>query len=167
MKYAAVFLIVALTLTLGALAAFDRIETAASANELAAGSAFPPGDTLPAPPFPSPLVPRHVDYARFAAADSAWRVEHARRYSVADLRERGDGKPTARQLMQDRVFEYTHHGHSHSAIAELERWVAVHPRDGGALLSLARLLNADGQASSAIARYRQVLQLGGAISGPE
>ena len=168
MKYAAVFLIVALALTLGALAAFDRIEAGARADALAAAEpAFPPGDTLPSAAVASPLSPTHVDYSRFAAADSAWRVEHAHQYTIAELRERGDGKPSARQLMQDRVFEYTKHGRRGPAIAELERWVREHPHDAGALLSLARLLNADGQSDAAVARYRQVLSLGGTIQSPE
>lgn len=168
MKYAAVFLIVALVLTLGALAAFDRIEAGARADALAAAEpAFPPGDTLPSAAVPSPLAPTRVDYTRFAAADSAWRVEHAHQYTIAELQQRGNGKPTARQLMQDRVFEYTKHGRRAAAIADLERWVAEHPHDASALLSLARLLNADGQADAAVARYRQVLSLGGAIQEPE
>jgi hypothetical protein len=160
MKYAAMFLAVALALTLGAIATFDHIEAAAHASAVAAQSSFPPGDTLPAPSVASPVKPTLSDYTAFAAADSAWRAEHARRYSIADLQRRGDGKPTARDLMHDRVFEYTKHGRRRAAIAELERWVARHPHDSGALLSLARLLNADGQADAAIARYRQLLALG-------
>ena len=167
MKYAAVFLIVALTLTLGALATFDRIEGAARATAAAAAPTFPPGDTLPAAAVASPVMPTGADYASFAAADSAWRAAHARRYSIDELRRRGDGRRTARELMQDRVFEYTKHGRRQSAITELERWVARHPRDSGALLSLARLLNAAGQTDAAIARYRQVLKLGGPIQGAE
>lgn len=168
MKYAAIFLVAALTLTLGALATFDHIESASRANAVAAQPMFPLGDTLePAPGVASPVIPTHADYAAFDAADSAWRAANAHRYSIADLERRGDGKRTARDLMQDRVFAFTKRGQRHSAIAELERWVAKHPRDSGALLSLARLLNADGQTDAAIVRYRQVLALGGSIKGAE
>ena len=159
MKYAVVFVAAALTLTLGAMATFDRITTRASATT--AAPAFPVGDTLPTPTSSSPLMPTRSDYAGFAADDSAWRAEHARPYSIAELRRRGDGRPTARDSLQDRVFAYTKHGRRKQAIAELERWVRNHPRDRGTLLSLARLLNADGQADAAIVRYRQVLALGG------
>jgi hypothetical protein len=162
MKYAVVFAAAALTLTLGAMITFDRIT--GGGNAPAHSPAFPTGDTLPAPSVSSPLMPTRSDYAGFAAGDSAWRAEHARSYSIAELRRRGDGRPTARDSMQDRVFAYTIHGRRKQAIAELERWVRSHPRDGGALLSLARLLNADGQANAAVVRYRQVLGLGGSTA---
>src|SRR3954470_11694524 len=163
MKYAFVFLAAALALTLGAVATFSHL-TAGRNAAIAAAPSYPPGDTLPTVASASPVSPTHADYARFAKADSAWRAEHARPYTVAELRRRGDGRPTARDLMQDRVFTYTKRGQSRSAIAELERWVAGHPRDSDALLSLARLLNADGQTDAAVKRYRQVLALGGAGS---
>jgi hypothetical protein len=163
MKYAVVFGVAALILTLGAMITFDRITAGRSVAALS--PAFPAGDTLPAPSVSSPIIPTRSDYARFAAHDSAWRAEHARNYSIAELRRRGDGRPTARDSMQDRVFEFTRHGRRKQAIAELERWVRSHRRDGGALLSLARLLNADGQADAAVARYRQVLALGGSAVG--
>jgi hypothetical protein len=167
MKYAVVFLVAALVLTLGAVATFDRIETTARTTTLATQPAFPPGDTLPTAAVASPVMPTRADYAGFARADSAWRAEHAQRYSIADLKRRGDGKRTARESMQDRVFEYTKRGQRRCAIAELEHWTSGHPRDAGALLYLARLLNADGQADAAIARYRQVLALGGSIRNVE
>jgi hypothetical protein len=157
MKYAVVFAAAALALTLGAVATFDRITT--SRDVIADAPPFPAGDTLPGRAVASPLIPMREDYARFATADSLWRAQHARSYTVAELRRRGDGRPTARDLMQDRVFRYTKHGQRSQAIAELTRWVAAHPRDDGALLSLARLLNADGQIDAAVARYRQVLAL--------
>lgn len=166
MKYAFVFLVAALALTLGAVATFDHI-AASRNNATAAAPAFPSGDTLPAAGATSPVVPTRADYAGFAAADSAWRAKHARSYSIAELRRRGDGRPTARELMQDRVFTYTKRGERRPAIAELERWVASHPKDSGALLSLARLLNADGQTDASVARYRQVLALRGTIVGEQ
>lgn len=165
MKYAVVFLVAALALTLGAMATFDRITT--GRNAVAEAPAFPAGDTLPTTTVASPLIPTRSDYAGFAATDSAWRAEHARSYSIAELRRRGDGRASARDLMQDRVFLYTKRGRRGQAIAELERWVAGHPRDRDALLSLARLLNTDGQTDAAVARYRQVLALRGSKVGAE
>lgn len=167
MKYAAVFLGAALSLTLGAIATFDRIEAVAAGGGSRTPPPFPVGDTLPAATVASPVMPTGADYARFAAADSAWRATHARRYSIAELRQRGDGRRTPREAMQDRVFKYTQRGQTRAAIAELERWVAGHPRDAGSLLSLARLLNSDGQADAAVQRYRQVLALGGSIAGAQ
>lgn len=167
MKYPILFLVLAAALTLGALVTFDRIETAASARVAASAPRFPLGDTLPTAGAESPIMPTRADYAGYAAADSAWRAEHARAYSIAELRKRGDGKRTARELMQDRVFEYSKHGRRSAAIAELERWVASHRRDSGALLSLARLLNENGQVDAAIARYRRVLALGGRVEEAE
>ena len=161
MKYAAIFLALALALTFGALATFDHIESSARGSALAAAPAFPAGDTVPKGSSASPLVPTRADYARFSAEDSVWRVTHARRYTVADLRKRGDGLPTARDKMNDRVFLFTKRGDRAAAIAELERWVAKNPRDVDALLSLARLLNAQGRTDAAVARYRQALALGG------
>ena len=160
MKYTILFLIVAIALTLGALGTFDRIESAARASASTDSPPFPPADTLPAPAAVSRLMPTRANYADFAAADSAWRAEHARPYSIAELRQRGGGGRSARELMQDRVFEYSKHGHRRDAIAELERWVSGHRRDSDALLSLARLLNEDGQVDAAVARYRQILALG-------
>lgn len=162
MKYAAIFLAVALALTFGALATFGHIESAAQASALAKAPAFPSGDTVPTATVASPLTPTRADYAGFSAADSAWRATHARRYTVAELRTRGDGLPTAKDKMNDRVFLLTKRGNRAAAIAELERWVNAHPRDTESLLSLARLLNADGRSDAAVARYRQVLAIGGA-----
>jgi hypothetical protein len=165
MKYAAIFLAVALALTLGAVATFDHIESIARASAAALPAAFPPADTVPDAGIASPLTPTRADYAAFAAADSAWRARHARRYTLAELRKRGDGLPTARDKMNDRVFAFTKRGNRTSAIAELERWVGGHPRDTDALLSLARLLNAEGRTDAAVARYRQILALGGSLDG--
>ncbi|MFI5227943.1 MAG: hypothetical protein ACHQWU_02670, partial [Gemmatimonadales bacterium] len=129
MRYAVVFVVAALALTLAAIATFDRIATLRSGAAVGV-PAFPAGDTLPSAGLASPVLPTRADYAGFAAADSAWRAENARPYTIAELRRRGDGRPTARQLMQDRVFEYTKRGQRRMAIAELERWVARHARDG-------------------------------------
>ncbi len=78
---------------------------------------------------------------------------------MVELRARGDGKRTARELVQDRTFELLKIGQRGRAIAELEQWVAKHPTDDQSLLSLARLLNEEGRSNDAIGRYRQILAL--------
>jgi hypothetical protein len=157
MRYALSFIAAALVLTFGALASFRRIERSSRTAALAAP--FPVADTTPHPDLHLPLVPARADYARFATEDSAWRAANARPYSIAELARRGDGRATARDSMQDRVYEFTKHGKTRLAIAELERWVARHPGDAHAQLSLARLLNASGRSNEAIMRYRRVLAL--------
>src|SRR5439155_24770474 len=102
MRYALYFALAILALTAGAVLTFMRI----SATSLAAAPtlASPPPDTLPTREVTSPVVPPPADYARYADADRAWRDENARQYSARDLRERGDGRRTPREAMQDRVF---------------------------------------------------------------
>ena len=95
------------------------------------------------------------------AADEAWRQEHARQYSLAELRARGDGRRTPRQQMQDRVYAHSRVGNRGNAIRELERWVQSNPRDADALLWLARLLNDAGRSGESVRRYRQALALEG------
>ena len=93
--------------------------------------------------------------------------DRARTLSGADVCEdavlhgvaRGDGKRTARDSVQDRVFAYVRAGQRPRAIADLERWVAAHPTDDQLLLSLARLLAEEGRSNDAIGRYRQILAL--------
>ena len=165
MKYALLFAAAAILLTLGALATFDHISTSLTASATTGLPPLPRADTLPSARVASPLVPTAADYARFADADRAWRDSAARRYSVAELRQRGDGRRTPRDLMQDRVFNDTRRGDRAGAVAELERWVARHPRDAKALVSLARLLNETGRADDAIARYRQALAVNPRVAG--
>lgn len=96
---------------------------------------------------------------RLADEDRAWRERNARPVTVAELRQRGDGRRTPRQALDDRVFLLTKQGRKPAAIAELERWVTANPRDEDALLSLARLLKEVGRTDDSIARYRQLLAL--------
>lgn len=117
-----------------------------------------PGDS--APEHPLLVIPTRADYERFAASDSAWRARNARQYSVAELRARGDGTRSDRELLEDRVYVLTKRGDIKGAVSALERWVARHPRDRSALLSLARLLREDGRTDASVARYRQLLSLG-------
>ena len=158
MRYALAFLLAAVCLTTGAIATFARI----SSTSIAAAtqpSAPPAADTVPTAEVLTPVAPTAADYARYADADKAWRERHARQYTIAELRARGDGRRTPREAMQDRVFKLTRRGDHAAAILELERWVSGHRRDEGSLLDLARLLNETGRTSDAVTRYREILAL--------
>lgn len=156
MRYGLVFLLAVLALTTITVGSFRKLSVSNTVDSVAA---FPVADTVEPPVVNTPLRPTNADYARFERADREWRERNARQYSLAELRARGDGKRSAREQMQDRVFHLTRGGHRERAIAELERWVAAQPRDAEALLSLARLLNETGRTDSSIARYRQVIAL--------
>jgi hypothetical protein len=159
MRYALYFALAILALTVGAVLTFDHISATSLATVPATLTSAPPADTLPSRGVASPVAPTAADYARYADADRAWRERNARVYSATELRRRGDGKRTAREAMEDRVFMYTRRGDRARAIAELERWVGAHPRDERSLLSLARLLNEVGRTDDAVIRYRQILAL--------
>ncbi|MGH7617618.1 MAG: BTAD domain-containing putative transcriptional regulator [Gemmatimonadaceae bacterium] len=158
MRYALYFALSVIGLTTGTLVTFRHISVVAApvaADTLAA----PTADTLPTPGIATPASPTADDYARYAESDEIWRSTHARPFSIADLRARGDGKRTARDSVQDRVFQFVRAGQRGRAITDLEHWVTAHPADDALLLSLARLLSEDGRASDAIGRYRQILAL--------
>jgi tetratricopeptide (TPR) repeat protein len=158
MRYALAFLLAALALTAGAIATFAHI-SAVSLASAEPPSAKPLADTVPTSGVATPVLPTPADFARYAEADRVWRERHARQYTIAELRARGDGKRTAREVMQDRVFTLTRRGDRAGAITQLERWVSAHPKDAESLLSLARLLNEVGRTSDAVARYREILAL--------
>ena len=101
-------------------------------------SAIPPVD--PGEEAPLYSIPTRADYERYSESDKAWRERNARQYPLAELRVRGDGRRSERQSLDDRVFALMKRGNQAAAVRELERWVARHPRDRAALLSLARLL---------------------------
>ena len=105
------------------------------------------------------IQPSATDYRQFAAEDAAWRRQNARLLSVDEYRARGDWRTPERQALDDRVFALTRRGENAKAIAELERWVAAHPRDSEALLDLARLTNQVGRNDESIRWYREVLAL--------
>jgi tetratricopeptide (TPR) repeat protein len=105
------------------------------------------------------IVPSPEDYRRFADEDAAWRRKHARFLSAEQYRARGDWRTPERQALDDRVFALTRRGDNAKAIAELERWVAAHPRDTEALLDLARLTNQIGRNEESVRWYREVLTL--------
>ena len=154
-RYAFSLALAIVALTAVAVLAFGRISSA-TLSSTAAGSI----DTIAMAEHSSVV---EVDSAavrlRLAAEDKAWRERNARPLTVAELRERGDGRRTARQALDDRVFLYVRQGKRPAAIAELETWVKAHPRDEDALLALARLLKEDGRTDASIARYRQLLAL--------
>jgi tetratricopeptide (TPR) repeat protein len=158
MRYALLFALSVISLTAGAVLTFDRISLTSVAVRPDT-TTRPFADTLPTPEVTTPVVPTAADYARFAAADREWREKNARPYTLAELRARGDGKRTARDSVEDRVFQFVQENQRAQAIAELERWVAAHPTDSDLLLSLARLLSEDGRSDAAIGRYRQILAL--------
>lgn len=105
------------------------------------------------------IAPSAEDYRRFAAEDAAWRRKNARLLTTDEYRARGDWRTPERQALDDRVFALTKRGENAKAIAELERWVASHPRDTEALLDLARLTNQIGRNDESIRWYREVLAL--------
>lgn len=155
MRYGLAFLLAILALTTIAVGTFRHLSVPNTADS----AAMPVADTVEPPQVRTPLRPTDADYARFAQADRAWRERNARRYTLAELRARGDGRRSPREQMEDRVFQLMRQGHRERAIAELERWVAGRPKDADALLSLARLLNETGRTDSSIVRYRQVMAL--------
>jgi tetratricopeptide (TPR) repeat protein len=158
MRYALLFMLCAVCLTTGALVTFDRISVLGMPVH-ADTLGRPTADTLPTPEVVTPVAPTAADYARFADADREWRDKNARQYTLAELRARGDGKRTARDSVEDRVFRLVQDNQRDQAIAELERWVGAHPTDSDLLLSLARLLSEAGRSDAAIGRYRQILAI--------
>jgi hypothetical protein len=162
MRYTLMFALAIVALTAGALVAFAHLSTASLPSQPPVALAVAPAAAAEHSSgshmsLAEAVAPDAAAYGRFAAADSAWREAHARRYTLAELRARGDGRRTARDSVQDRVFGYSRAGRRDLATREMERWVARHPGDRAMLLSLARLLNEQGRTDEAIARYRQLL----------
>jgi tetratricopeptide (TPR) repeat protein len=155
--YAILFALAVLSLTLGSLLAFRHLDSLARAEREAAALTNWPMDSVPTQKPFTPIAAGPTEYAKYAAEDAEWRKRNARQYTLSELRARGDGRRTAREAMQDRVYEYKRSGNRTRAIAELESWIRKNPRDQAAILSLARLLNESGRSNEAIARYRQLL----------
>jgi predicted Zn-dependent protease len=165
MRYTVMFALAIVALTAGALVAFAHLSTASLPSAPPVALVIAPDSsavqsTEARVSVSDAVAPDAAAYAKVAAADSVWRTAHARRYTLAELRARGDGRRTARDSVEDRVFEYTKRGRRDLATRELERWVARHPSDRAMLLSLARLLNEQGRTDDAVARYRQLLGSG-------
>lgn len=155
-RYVMVFTLTVVLLTVAALAAYGRIGAATLARESTVAKVWPGDSVVQSPPR---SIPTAADYQRYAEADKAWRAQNAREFTLAELRVRGDGKRSARQALDDRVYALSKRGESGRAIGELERWVDSHPRDKAAILSLARMLRETGRNDAAVARYRQLLSL--------
>lgn len=155
-RYPLVFIVAIVLLTGAALSAYARIGTASLRREVAVVSALPSEPIPPAPP-PSPAAV--ADYQQFAEADAAWRKQHARHYTIGEIRALGDGTRSARQALDDRVYLLVKRGENDRAISELERWIDNHPRDENAILWLARMLRESGRTDDAVARYRQLLSI--------
>lgn len=154
--YGAVFSATLLLLATGAVYAFGRLGLDNAPTLIPDASSAQGAEAIEPRVTVRPAV---AAYARFADEDLAWREQHARAYTLAELRARGDGRRTARQAMQDRVYAHVRSGRRALAIAELERWTGSHREDREAILWLARLLNEDGRTDASLARYRQVLRI--------
>ncbi|MGH7482481.1 MAG: BTAD domain-containing putative transcriptional regulator [Longimicrobiales bacterium] len=152
LHYPLAFALAVIALTAVALTAYGRIST-----EVLAGASAAATTSLDTTPIFAPTAPS--DHAAFADADREWRAQHARFYTLDELRVRGDGTRSPRQALQDRVYEHTRRGELGRAIAELESWIRSHPSDQDALLWQARLLASAGRTGEAVRRYREVIAL--------
>jgi Flp pilus assembly protein TadD len=157
--YGWVFLLAVVALSAGGLFAFRRLEANAKAARATSAVVLRADDHPTTSNAFVPIQRKPADYARFEAEDARWRERNAKQYTLSELRIRGDGSRSPRELLEDRVYENTRRGNHAQAIADLERWVARHPNDERALLSLARLLNETGRNAAAVARYQQLLNL--------
>ena len=113
---------------------------------------------------PELIRPDSATYARFADDDANWRRMYAsppvvRAVSDGAVADAAPWRPSARQVLDDRVFTLARAGRVDRAIAVLAAWVDRHPTDRVELLKLARLHNQAGQGDASIARYRQLLAL--------
>jgi tetratricopeptide (TPR) repeat protein len=99
---------------------------------------------------PRAIAATEADYRRFAAEDAAWRLRNARLPDLFALK---------RRALEERVYVLTRAARRAEAIRELERWTARYPRDGEAVLWLARLLRQAGRTRESLARYRQALSM--------
>lgn len=168
-SYAVLFAGSIVLLLTGAVSTF-RVIGSSALQTMAADSAAVaieswPGDSADLMKDDVPVTTSRAQYERFAAEDRVWRARNARMLSVKELRARGDGRRTPREMMQDRVYRFQRAGQRQSAIAELDRWVRAHPNDAEALLSLARLLREADRTDESLRRYRQALALHGASVG--
>ena len=116
-RYPLLFTMSVIVLTAATLVSYGRIGGVARSAKTTGRW---PGDS--APEHPPLVIPTRADYERFAAPDSAWRAQNARQYSVAELRARGDGTRSDREVLDDRVYLLTKRGDTRGAVSTLERW---------------------------------------------
>jgi tetratricopeptide (TPR) repeat protein len=155
-RYAMLFSFAIVILTTGAAYAYSQL----GATPTRALLVLPPSSGEPVKSgVDGAIAPSSADYRKFAEEDAAWRRKNARLLSADEYRARGDWRTPERQALDDRVFALTKRGENARAIAELERWVATHPRDSEALLDLARLTNQVGRNDESMRWYREVLAL--------
>lgn len=155
-RYAMLFSLGIVVLTTGAAYAYSHLGATPRRTTLI----LPPSSGAPVKVgVDRAIAPSAEDYRRFAADDAAWRRRNARLLTAEEYRARGDWRTPERQALDDRVFALTKRGENGKAIAELERWVASHPRDTEALLDLARLTNQIGRNDESIRWYREVLAI--------
>jgi tetratricopeptide (TPR) repeat protein len=158
--YAALFALAVVGLSAGGISAFRHLDSLARAAEQTPPPTAWPQDSVPADKPFAPIAASAAEYAKYAAEDAEWRKRNARQYTLSEIRARGDGRRSARDALQDRVYAYMRSGERTRAIRELENWLKQNPRDRAALLWLARLLNESGRSDDAISRYRQLLGSG-------
>src|SRR5687767_8723622 len=101
-RYTWVFIAAIVVLTLAALASFREISALSAASDRDDLTLSWADDSLPAP-----TEQAATTYAAVAAEDESWRREHARQYTLSELRVRGDGRRSARQQMQDRTYMFS------------------------------------------------------------
>ena len=155
-RYAALFSIGIVILTTGAAYAYSQLGVTPKRAPLV----LPPSSGEPVRVgIDRSIAPTPADYRHFANADAAWRRQNARLLTLEQYRARGDYRTPERQALDDRVFALTRRGENAKAIAELERWVATHPRDAEAILDLARLTNQMGRNEESVRWYREVLAI--------
>jgi tetratricopeptide (TPR) repeat protein len=155
-RYAMLFSLGIVILTTGAAYAYSQL----GATPTRAMLVLPPSSGVPVKSgVDRAITPSASDYRAFDDEDAAWRRRNARLLSVDEYRARGDWRTPERQALDDRVFALTRRGEHAKAIAELERWIAAHPRDSEALLDIARLTNQVGRNDESIRWYREVLAL--------
>ena len=155
-RYAALFSIGIVILTTGAAYAYSQLGVTPKRAPLV----LPPSSGEPVRVgIDRSIAPTPADYRQFANTDAAWRRQNARLLTLEQYRARGDYRTPERQALDDRVFALTRRGENTKAIAELERWVAKHPRDTEAILALARLTNQVGRNEESARWYRELLAI--------
>lgn len=109
---------------------------------------------------PATVRPNRSLYDAFTREDALWRARNAPRVDWWSLEEGPYvwHKPP-RQAVTDSAYGLTQAGRLADAAAVIDAWLTTHPSDTELLLEAARLRNSLGEATEAVARYRQLLAL--------